>query len=276
MQASRGITTHTGKCDVTSDCHHAFRFGRIRTSSVLPPTACKVNQETLRRWLRAAGHAASAGTTQWAFAASDSTTQWALAASASTTQWASAASGKPRAAVGVWGGKPQPSGPAPATQSRLSLIYLVIKTKKGPAPAEKASAAKRPAPAKRQRQRKWRGVWGEHRSPQKSSGSSHKFSASSGRRIQIAPWKWVVASKITCKDGFRGTVKPPLEGAASADVGLGHSQQNAAAQLLDALFHGDDPPDAVSPPSGHPVEFVNWSDVYMDKWTLDEEPAVAS
>ncbi|KAJ7822723.1 hypothetical protein B0H14DRAFT_3470499 [Mycena olivaceomarginata] len=31
----------------------------------------------------------------------------------STTQWAFAASGKPRAAVGVWGGKPQPSGPAP-------------------------------------------------------------------------------------------------------------------------------------------------------------------
>ncbi|KAK6988476.1 hypothetical protein R3P38DRAFT_2804528 [Favolaschia claudopus] len=34
----------------------------------------------------------------------------------SSTQWASAASGKRRAAVGVWGGKPQPSGPAPATQ----------------------------------------------------------------------------------------------------------------------------------------------------------------
>ncbi|KAK7034172.1 hypothetical protein R3P38DRAFT_2772273 [Favolaschia claudopus] len=43
------------------------------------------------------------------------------AASESTTQWASAASGKLRAAVGVWGGKPQPSGPAPATQIPSSI-----------------------------------------------------------------------------------------------------------------------------------------------------------
>ncbi|KAK7039664.1 hypothetical protein R3P38DRAFT_2769796 [Favolaschia claudopus] len=46
-------------------------------------------------------------------AASDSTTQWASAASGSTTQWAPRRA-QPRAAVGVWGGKPQPSGPAPA------------------------------------------------------------------------------------------------------------------------------------------------------------------
>ncbi|KAK7050358.1 hypothetical protein R3P38DRAFT_2763575 [Favolaschia claudopus] len=38
------------------------------------------------------------------------------------------------------------------------------------------------------------------------------------------------------------------------------------------LFHGDDPPDAIPPPSGHPVDFVGRA---YGPWTLDEEPAVA-
>ncbi|KAK7034877.1 hypothetical protein R3P38DRAFT_2771938 [Favolaschia claudopus] len=51
-----------------------------------------------------------------------SSAQWASAASGSTTQWASRRA-QPRAAVGVWGGKPQPSGPAPAKVPQT--IYLL-------------------------------------------------------------------------------------------------------------------------------------------------------
>ncbi|KAK7006899.1 hypothetical protein R3P38DRAFT_2793573 [Favolaschia claudopus] len=67
------------------------RRQRWRQFVKVPPHFCGITTHT-GKWLRAAGHAASAGATQWAFAASDSTTQWAPAASASTTQWASAAS----------------------------------------------------------------------------------------------------------------------------------------------------------------------------------------
>ncbi|KAK7006794.1 hypothetical protein R3P38DRAFT_3600663 [Favolaschia claudopus] len=102
-----------------------------------------------------AGLAASAGTTQWASAASGCTTQWASAASGCTTQWAIAASEaprsgprgeqKPRAAVGVWGGKPQPSGPAPATLPPLPhFFYVQTNTdKKSPPASERASANKK-------------------------------------------------------------------------------------------------------------------------------------
>ncbi|KAK7027862.1 hypothetical protein R3P38DRAFT_2777004 [Favolaschia claudopus] len=72
---------------------------RVRTGMEMRDGAAEAGEPTSNKecakWSneqQQTGHAASAGTTQWAFAASDSATQWALAASVSTTQWASAAS----------------------------------------------------------------------------------------------------------------------------------------------------------------------------------------